>query len=229
MADFDSADLLKRVKRVLGFTGNTAIGDTTLGTLDERLYECLTNAQRRIVGIFAAAAPHSQVSAPEQLPTGDSGLTYTFAYYPWGHVELRDGRDGPLVYPANDWDQSGQGMVIEGQTLRVPNGETRTYADGLWARYVREPGVISAAVEPTLLPPSARICVVYAAAEEYASQGGAMNPDPYITALAKAMRGDPQINGDVGFVGRLQAQFHMMGAPAAMPYPSYWWRNPDFT
>lgn len=223
MTDYDSADLLAQWKRTVG------LGSNVSGITDAQIYTLLSNAQRRLIALLATHVPDSQVAAPEQLTTADGGLTYTFASYPFGHIELRDGRDGEVIYPANDWDWQTEGLVIEGQTLRVPNGETRTFDNGLWARYVPVPAAISAAVQPVLKPEYARMAIVYEAAREWATQGGTSDPTPYKDALQRELWGDPQVPGHHGVILALKEQYFGHGMRASVPSVSRWWKSPDLS
>ena len=218
MAFYDSADLLAELKAVLQTASNTA--DTT----DAQYYRLLQNAQIRIARLLATHVPHAN-RIVELLTTADSGYTYTFAYYPLGHAELRDGRGGALVMPASDWNPNG--FVMEGQTVRMPNGQPRTFANGLYARYCRTPGELSASTAPILKPDDARLAIVYDAAVELASQGNAMDKTPYAILKRNYLWGDPEVPGDVGLIQSLKNQYYGQGAMAQAS--EKWWAGQDWT
>lgn len=214
MATYDAADLLAELKAVLG------VGSNTQGTTTAQYYRLLQNAQVRIARLMAVHVPHANRTL-EQLGTTDSGLTYTFDYAPMGHAELRDGRNGALLLPASDWDPNG--YVIEGITVRMPNGQARTFANGLWARYCATPGALDGSTAPTLKPDDARMAIVYSAAVEFASQGNAMDATPYKILLRDFLWGNPEVFGDVGLIPMLKTQYFGQGASAQTS--DYWWRG----
>jgi hypothetical protein len=214
MAYYDSADLLAELKRV------TLTGTNTLDTTTAQYYRLLQNAQVRIARLLATHVPHINRTV-EELGTADSGYTYTFDYAPLGHAELRDGRNGALLLPASDWDPNG--YVIEGQTVRMPNGRARIFANGLWARYCKTPGALDASNEPSLLPADIRMAIVYDAAVEWASQGGAADKTPYEDMKRDFLWGNPRVFGDLGVIPAMKAQYFGQGASAQ--HSDYWWRG----
>jgi hypothetical protein len=216
---YTSAGLLALLK------DTTQITTTNQGTSDAQLYQLLENAQLRIAQLMAVHVPHTNVSAPEALTSADSGATYTFAYYPMGHAELRDGRSGSLLVPCSDWNANG--YVIEGQTVRLPNNHPRLFGNGLYARYVRTPSTLNASNEPTLMPTHARLAVVYDAAVEWAGQGGMIDPSPYLKMRQDFLWGDPAYPGNVGLIPALKTQYYGQGASAQVN--DYWWRGQGYT
>lgn len=224
MADFDSADLLSR------FRGLIRIGTNTADSSDAELYGLLSNAQHRLIQILAAHCPWTQVTAPTALTSTDSGVTYTFGsgVYPLGHLELYNGVDGPRLLPLGYGDNLWDGYVLEGATIRFPGNRARTFANGLYARYIAVPSAISASVEPTLKPSYARQGIVYDAASEWSHQGGAVDPAPYDAMLQKFLWGDPRMPGDVGLLGALKTQANHRGIAAGRGLGGAWWRGGDF-
>lgn len=218
MATYDSADLLAELKRV------TLTGSNTADTSTAQYYRLLQNAQVRIARLLATHVPHVNRTV-EELGTTDSGYTYTFDYAPLGHAELRDGRNGAVVLPASDWNPNG--YVIEGQTVRMPNGQPRTFANGLWARYCKTPGALDASNEPSLLPSDIRMGIVYDAAIEWASQGNSADPTPYVVMKRNFFWGDPEQFGDVGVIQSLKSQYYGQGAAAQQA--DRWWVGQGWT
>ena len=222
MADFDSTDLLARLKATLQIESNTADAS------DASLYTLLSNGQRRMAQIIAAVAPDVNMLALETLTSSDSGETYALTYYPLSNLELYDGDPNgfpipPVGYGANQFD----GYVLEGKTIRWAGGRSRTFGNGLYARYNRVPAAISASSEPSLKPEDGRQGIVYAAAEEFASQGGAMDPAPYAMLLRRFLYGDREIPGDIGLIGRVQTNSRLRKRPDGHRFTP-WWRGPDF-
>ncbi len=213
---YTSADLLAQFKATVGLPASESANQ---GTTDTQVYQLLENAQVRVARLLAAHVPHANRMPPEALATTDGGYTYTFAYYPMGHIELRDGRNGALLLPGSDWTAGG--YVIEGQTVRIPNGQSRTFANGLYARYCRTPGLLDAVTQPILQPPDARLAIVYDAAVEWAGQGNMMNADPYVTMRQDFLWGDPRHPGNLGLIPMLKSQYHAQGSAAQQN--DRWW------
>jgi hypothetical protein len=216
MAEFDSADLLQR------FKDTAQLGATYEGTSDAAIYGLLSNGQRRVAGMVASLAPWTNYGAPEALTTSDGGYTYTFTSQPIGVIEIREGRSGAVLLPAVDWDGS-DGYLIEQGRVRWPNGRTRSFASGLYARYMPMPSVISAVSEPTLMPVELRLAVVYDAVSEWAMQGGYRDPAPFQRLRQQVLYGDPTQPGDIGLLGALRVQETPTPSPG-LP----WWRTGDF-
>lgn len=222
MADFDSADLLARLQATL------QIGSNTSDATDAALYTLLSNAQRRVASIVAGVAPHANMLPLETLTSSDSGETYVLTYAPLSHLELYDGDpNGVPILPVSYGDNSWDGYVLDGQTIRWPGGRTRLFPRGLHARYNRVPAAISDASEPSLKPDDARLAVVYSAAVEFAHQGGAMDPAPYVSLLNMCLYGDRTMPGDVGILGRLETQAKWRGR-SRRHVTTPWWRSADF-
>jgi hypothetical protein len=220
VADYDSAWCLARFRKITGTSSNAA--DAT----DADAYVLLSNAQRRLIELLSAIAPHSNMDAPQVLTTADSGATYTLASYPLSHLELYDrATSGNPIFPVGYGQNTTDGYVLEGQTIRWPGGATRTFANGLYARYVKVPLSMSAAVEPVVRPADARLAMCYDAASEWAHEGGAMDPAPFDDQYRKIMRGDPGVPGSVGIIGRLQTQARGQGLASALWPEAYWWRG----
>ena len=163
--------------------------------------------------LVATHAPHYLMGAPTTLSTADSGTTYTFSgsIQPLA-VELYDGPNGPLLRPCTYWDRAGD-YVWEGSRIRFPGGQTRTFGNSLYGRYITPPTTISASVEPTLEPDEARIFIVYKALIMWASGRGMRDPAPFERMFTKGWYGDPQ-SGDPGFLTRLKTQNPFAGMAA---------------
>jgi len=220
VADWDSADLLARIKRL-----------TDAPALDEAMtdadwYQYLTQGQQRIVRIIATHAPGALMEAPATLSTADGGVTYTFpnSDFPLGYAEIRDGRAGSVLTPGSDFNEWAD-YVLEGSRIRMVGGRARTFGNGLYCRYVKLPAAISASSEPTLQPEPMRELIVYAGAEEWAMTGGLRDPAPYASLLQKKLSGDPMIPGDTGWLGSLKTRVFGQGSDGAYGGMAYWWRG----
>ena len=170
----------------------------------------LSLGQQAVFRQLATTVPGSQVAAPEKLTTADGGYTYTFAYYPFGHAEIRSSRTGSLLIPGAESDP-GADFVQEGQTIRFTNYRARTFDDGPYARYAPTPPDISASQEPTLKPNQARVLILYKALDLWATKGGYRDPTPFRNMFRILAFGDPETPGDVGIIGALRRQFWMQG------------------
>lgn len=185
---------------------------------DADWYRHLTKGNEYWVGQFAVHMPWVMMGAPTLLTSTDSGETYPFPddadsvpIVPLA-VELYDTKTGRLLRPGTYHD-SGADYVWEGDKIRFPKGKTKTYSDGPYARFVTPPGLVSAAVEPTLKPKRARQLIVYRAVVMWASQGGFRDPQPYRDLETEAWYGDP-LSGKVGLLGEIKLQNPFQGVEA---------------
>ena len=221
MPKYDSADLLARVKRY----ANRPSTDESMDDAD--WYAFLTEAQDHLYQVMAAHAPWVLVGAPEKLTTSDSGLTYDFASTPFGgRIEIRASRDGQLLRPGPDFDP-GADFVWEGDAIRMPGGDTRTFSDGPYARYIAAPGEIDASTEPTLKPTDARLAIAAHAAALWAERSGEKDPAQFYGMEQRILWGDPRTPGDVGIVGRLKTQVHGQGTAASGHLGEAWYHGID--
>jgi hypothetical protein len=204
-------------------------------TLDNEMdptdwYRLLTIAQRHYYNLFGAHFPGLLYGAPVKLTTSDDGETYDFvdaqsnAITPIGAVEIRASRNGHLLTPGPEFDAATD-FVIEGTKIRIPNGKTRTFADGPYARYIAPPSDIAENVEPSLVPDFARDVLPPRACAIWATRGGSRDPTPYMAEEQKRWSGDPLTPGDFGLMGALKKQY--FASMIASPGVIYWWRSPD--
>ncbi|MDP9203535.1 MAG: hypothetical protein M3P26_16630, partial [Gemmatimonadota bacterium] len=64
-------------------------------------------------------------------------------------------------------------FILEGTKIRIPNDRTRAFPDGApYARFVLLPRTINATTQPTLVPKTARLAIVYGAVAAWASRPG---------------------------------------------------------
>ena len=208
MANYDSADLLARFNLHAGRPSSDA------SLTDAQKYEYLSDAQHEVARMIAVHCPHAMMTAPTQMSTSDSGLTYTFSgsVVPLA-VEIYESATGRLLRPCAHFDAAGD-YVWEGSKIRFPKGATRTFASGPYARYVTPPTVLSAATAPTLTPDYARILIVWKALELWSLRGGFRDPTPFEKRFQKAAWGDPATPGDIGVIGALKTA-NVFGGSAA--------------
>ncbi len=224
MAQYDSADLLARIK--VHAKQPTVSQDMS----DIGWYVFLGDAQESIMAELATHVPEANYSTPTKMTTTDSGLTYFIddgsggvqEFFGW--AEVRESRAGSLVTIGAEFDPAVD-FAAEGFTLRVPDGKTRTFADGPYVRYVAIPGLLSAAVEPVLKPNYARRLIIYRALQYWAARGGLRDPAPYMQLEQREAWGDPNSPGSVGIIAALKSQYY--GAYAVPSAQGKWWASGD--
>lgn len=227
MALFDTADLLARCKRYARRPSTDAAFDADFW------YALLTEAQLRQVRLIAAHAPHAMLSAPVLMTTADGGLTYTIpvSALPAGQIPLavtvRASRTGQVLVPGEEWSAGADFTVEAGFVIRIPDGKTRSFSSGPYARFILEPGIIDGSHAPTLMPASARMLVVWDALEHWASiPGVGQDPAYYTNQYAIEAWGNPMIPGSIGVISSLKLQSNEFGEPNT---EALWWRSPDLT
>lgn len=183
MSDYDSADLLRRAKKL----ARRPDDDSSIDDTD--WYDWLTVGDAEVKTAIVTLAPDAQYGPPVLLTTSDGGATFGFGVdadgdpiFPIGHSEIYTSKkqipDEPLE-PAVDF-------MIEGTKIRIPNDRTRAFPDGApYARFVMTPTRIDDTHPPTLQPKTARIATVYAALEQWASRPGS-GADPAYWSKKKA-------------------------------------------
>ena len=206
MANLDSADLLARFRRLWG--GPT----TTEFPTDADAYQFISDAQVKWVSTIASIAPHHMYGAPTLLASADGGYTYDFTSEPIGQVEIYESATGRLLRQGPYWDPNAD-YVWEGDRIRIPDGKTKSFSSGPYARYVAAPTVIAAATEPTLLPKAARLLLIPEACGICATRGGMRDPRPFFELAYRMWYGNPVV-GDHGILGMLKGETAFGGAEA---------------
>jgi hypothetical protein len=207
VADWDSADLLARVKR------DGAIPAVDEDMADADWYAYLTEAQIYWHGQFATHFPWILWSAPTLLVSADGGITYAM---PGGvnpsKIEVYDAVGGRLLVPGAYWSM-GADYVWEGSRIRMPRNVPRSFGDGPYARYIAAPPKIDAATQPVLLPDWARALLPPRALMLWADRGGLRDPAPYQRKENELWYGEPQ-RGQFGILVTLKTQNPFGGAAA---------------
>lgn len=226
MADWDTANLVRRCKfktRRPDAGQDEEMLDPDL-VVDGFWYDLLTEAQDYWTDIMASTVPEALYGPPTLMQTADGGATWYFGspaanpkVYPIGHLEIRESRSGRVMIPGTDWQSKD--FVMEGDHIRLPNGKSKLFSAGPYARFVTRPSGINAATEPTIQPPGARILLVNRACILWCSQGGGMRDS---TAFEKeeAMNWNRIVNA-------LRTQFHLAGAQAVDDEGGDWWHGID--
>lgn len=190
MATYDVADLLSRFKRQ--YNRPSADEAWTDQSTDDVAYQFLNDGQQELATRIAWHVPEVGYGRPIELTTSDDGLTYGFGtdtdgnpIVPLGQIELRAGVRGIPILPGNDWDNSAQTYLLvtepaTGQTLvTFPGQLARTFASGLWARFVTLPAQITGPSSLVSLAPfNAREMIPYFAAQ-YGCLRIEVDPAPY--------------------------------------------------
>lgn len=214
MSLYDAADLLARTKRLAEQNVPTEY------PRDADWYAWLTEAQDHWTKILCQHVPRLLCGAPEQLTTADNGATYTFATVPLAVEELTIGLGGTTLRLGPNYDPTIDATWEGDDTLRIARNQSRTFSQGLWARYVAQPGVIDDGNEPSL-PVQVRSLLPARACVLYARSGGTRNPAPYLDEEARLWSGDPSIYGDTGILGMVKKKHWTQGASGVA---SPWWR-----
>lgn len=218
MAAFDSADLLARLRTFTGRDSDDELLTEPLG------YELLADAQRAAVLDIAARVPHAMMGAPVLLTSADGGSTYTFgtdddgnAAFVVGHCEVyaRDG--GQTLYASSYGDGEGD-FVIEGDRIRIPRGQSRTFTTGPYARFQKVPLLLNASVAPVLKPVWGRMVIVYGAWQRFAAIAG-LRDDRQPQELYDRELGKILLD--------LKTQFSTYGYPAGLRARQPWWEDLD--
>lgn len=196
-----------------------------------QIYTLLSKGQEKCYEMWAVHAPEVLYGVPTLLTTADSGATYTFgtSVFPYGSVEIRSSRSGALLTPTTDWGDGD--YVWEGDNIRIPNGKTRTFSAGPYARFITAPVDISGTQEPTLAPKMARAMILFYALYLWAERGAGVNqadPNRYLGMFQSAWSGDPRIPGDVGIMAVLKRAAYGQGMSAGEVNDQPFWRgSPD--
>ena len=227
MAKLDSADLLAKCQRA-------AMRPTTDAQQSPAdWYAFLSEAQDEYYNTFAAICPQVLYSPPTVMTTADGGLTYTFGVdsdgrniFPMGSVEVRTSPNSSVLVPTTDWSNTG-GFVQEGDHIRWPNGRKLTFGTtGPTARFIAPPGIIDDTHQPTLMPYSARLLLVYRACAKWARRGGLRDPQPFLDQEMEVWLGNPA-NGVMGILGMLKLQYGFSGNEGLGDEygDARWWAN----
>ena len=214
-----------------GFKFFSSIPGTSEKPTDPEIYILLSKGQEKCYEMWAAHFPEVLYGVPYLMTSADSGATYTFgsSVFPYGSVEIRSSRNGNILIPTTDWGEGD--YTWEGDNIRIPNGKTRTFSGGPYARFITAPVDISGTVEPTLIPKMARAMAMYYALYLWAEMGGGINqadPNRFLGMYQSAWSGDPRIPGDVGILQVLKKQGYGMGAEATDVRNQPFWRgSPD--
>lgn len=219
MALYDRADLVDRFRRLV----KRPATDQSLDVDD--IYRYLSDGQEYVMRQLAIHVPAANRPVKELMTTSDSGLTYTISTEPLGKVDIYSNIHAhyPLT-PGEAWNHNAD-FEWEGlTTIRMMANRARTFSNGPYAHYVPRPAAISATQEPTLVPEHTRLLAVYAAATQYANEGGLMDPTPFESLYQNLWSGDPNKPGDIGILGELRLRYGT-GERSTRP----WWHSPDLS
>ena len=213
MAYLDSADLLARCKAL----AQRPTTDEDMS--DAQWYSFLTEAQDYWTKVLAQHDPKLLSGAPTALTTSDSGYTYTFGTTPIAVVELTDGKGGWPMFIGPYWDPATDFTWEGSTTLRSARNVARTFTNGLYARWVPQPGVIDGSTQPTL-PTEYRLLLPARACVLYARRGGYRDPQPYLEEERRLWMGDGY--ADVGLLGMLKKRAWMQSSSGQAQRVPFW-------
>lgn len=213
MAYLDSADLLARCKAL------AQRPSTDEDMSDAQWYSFLTEAQDYWTKVLAQHDPKRLSGAPTALTTSDSGLTYTFGTTPIAVVEVTDGKGGWPMFIGPYWDPATDFTWEGSTTLRSARNVARTFTNGLYARWVPQPGVIDGSTQPTL-PTEYRLLLPARACVLYARRGGYRDPQPYLEEERRLWMGDGY--ADVGLLGMLKKRAWMQSSSGQAQRVPFW-------
>lgn len=169
-----SADLSRRLLGYLGRGNGGVMAYDELWT-EDRTFDVLADAQETVYTELMPYVPNVFVSEPTRLTTSDGGITYDFASYPFGHVEIYAQDSGARELHAASYGTFGCAdvFVFEGDRIRMVGNQPRTFSAGPYARYSGYPLRLTADQEPMLDPPPARELILWKALELAALVNGA--------------------------------------------------------
>lgn len=153
------------------YTGRLTSGDTIS---DADKYVRLSEAQNRVVQDMFARVPNSLYPHANDLPTMTSvngGNIWTFGTDPQGFAIAPMGKakifENQQSFPDFPWLE-GMDYVNEGTQIRLTNG--RTWSGTLYWYGITPPADITAAVQPSIVPPAFRDLIVFQAVQLYAEE-----------------------------------------------------------
>lgn len=143
---------------------------------DATKYQRLADAQLGLIADIAARAPWTLYSkaaygSTPTLTTTDNQV-FTFGTDVNGDALFPEGK--VMIYPSLNsipdapWREGGD-YLQEGTQIRIPNNGT--YAGTLYWRGIAPVLPISASNQPSVIPVSSRILIVYKAVEQFANEG----------------------------------------------------------
>lgn len=170
MTTYTSADLLQR----FNWLGQFPLSNDTISDTDK--YTRLADAQNDVIADISARAPWTLYSkaayaSTPTLSTSDQQV-FTFGTDVNGDPLFPEGK--VMIYPSlqaipdSPW-REGVDYLQEGTQIRIPNNQS--YGGTLYWRGIAPVLPISASNQPSLLPPPARMLIVYKAVGQYAMEG----------------------------------------------------------
>lgn len=140
-------------------------------------YSFLSHVQPQAFSDLVTRFPDLAYGPPLLLSTTDGGFTYGFGsdvdgdpIRAMGHAQVF----ASLPAIPDDPLELDEDFIVEGAILRIPSNRSRQFSAGPYARVALRPDTeISATVAPVLQPKPARMLLVWAALEAWASRPGA--------------------------------------------------------
>jgi hypothetical protein len=224
MADWDSADCLRRFKDKAGLEDATELDDN----ID--IYPLIADGQEEAIREVAARYPFALYSAPQlMVPSGDRK---TFKYpqvngqdsMPMGWVQIAPrltAFSGDLLFTG--W-VNGVEFMDEGVQIRIPGD--RSYSGDLYFRGVMRPARVTAAVGISLLPLEIGVDLsINRAVRKWAMHG---NQAPQLRQLMDEEWGMPKAPGAGIFATAMLTYKRRFRGGGGMIDPAQWYlQSPD--
>ncbi len=206
MAEWDRDDLHAKIRYEIGRPSTDE--DNSAAELDYRLSVAQSHWIRTFAAVIPAAvrsdwAAMTQSSNFYEVP---DSLTSAESYREVCAVDVRDGATGMILEKDQYILEQKPGSTTNVRPrIRLPYN--RSFSFTPYCRVVAMPPPITASVDPTLTPPTARILLVFHACASWAAKGERHNPAPYINKMQAAWLGNPDLPGDIGLLGQLRALY----------------------
>jgi hypothetical protein len=228
MAEFDRAHLRSLVRQEIG---RPAVDEDLQDTeIDDRL----SRGQEHWYRTFATVIPNPLYTDWAQMTVAGTffevptSLTNAEVYHEVLAIEVRDGPKGSIL-DKNQYilEQKPGDPTNVRPRIRLPYNHGFTFTPH--CRIVPMPKPVNSGTEPSLLPPSTRVLMVYHACMSWAEKGERHDPAPYFNKMQRAWLGTPGIEGDLGILTQLRMQYW----PGDLELAEYagsdlWYRSIDF-
>ena len=226
MADWDSADTLRRFKDEAGLETASELDDTT------ETYPLIADGQEEAVRMIAARYPYALYQTPTALTRASDGKTYSFgtvngqAVMPMGWVQIAPRLSAFTGEFFSGWVE-GVEFLDEGTLIRIPSN--RSYSGTLYGRWVPRPARVTSAVGISLLPLEIGVPLsVNRAVAKWARQG---NQRPDIVKVMDEQFGKPLGNYPPGLFAEAMLTYkrRFRGGGALIDGSLWYLSSPDLT
>jgi len=228
MAEWDRTDLLAKCRYEVG---RPSVDEDNA---DAEWYHRLSRAQEHWVRTISRVIPAAlwgdwaAMTASSSFYEVPDSLLNAASFYEVCAIDVRDSATG-MILEKDQYILEQKPATAGNVRPRIRLPYNRSFSFSPFCRVVPMPPPITASVDPTLTPHTARILLVYHAAASWAAKGERHNPAPYINKMQAAWLGDPSLPGDIGILGQLKELY----APGELELGEYsggnrWYRSVDF-